>query len=483
MHQYSPNQAHSAPARGWDIGSSEGSHSGAALQYQGSALVGESGPWSHLQTFARSAPGHDDQSSQDSQIEAIPQWPSNLQGYEMLHSSTTESRHQHQASAKHWRMQQNPYSAEGNRTQHSRLRNPSRSARSLRLANLGSFQHGTPHADEQQMGGSSASSSFSQPATSGLHMESNHVQFPDDSRSTYLLQHATFKDLEGSNTGLCRGPEIDYSPNRGLIEESGHNSLSASRDIVTPQEVSWRQDGHVLFGHSLSASADTTYGSYDLGFAANDPGWPSDLMPDPALGFAMSQTDDDTNTLDHPGAIKIERSSGHYKSDLTSTFPPSADCFPDYISTTQIPRQRRATASTSQPTFHSSSPPTLTSRKDPNKSISRRPRADSLSVIREYGHSQRGSPNLSRSGSVKGKRKGPLPTATALAAAQKRKDGSVCIRCRTMKMTVGRSGRISWELSDRIVVQRGPSLRRVSTDYKDQTVGPVLYPCEFRRYN
>ena len=480
-HQCSSIQAHSAPARGWDIGRFERSDSSAVLQCQGSSPVRESQPWSHLQTFALSAPGHDDRSSRDFQIEAISQWPSSLQDNEVRYPSTTESRRQRQASAKHKKTQDSPYSAEGNITHNSRLRNQAKSARSLHLADFGAFESRIPNAGEQEIAGSSTSSSFSQPVTSGLHTESNPAQ-SFGFRSAYQLQHPTFNELEGSTTGPCQDLEIDFSLHRGLVNESGHSSLPASQDILTPQELSWRQHDHFHLGHQLSASADTAYDFYDLGPTANDQIWPSDLMHDPAFGFPSRQTYVDTNALDHPGAIKIKRSSGHYKSDLTSSFPPSADCFPDYMPTNQNPRRNRAVASTSQPAFLSSSPPNFPSRKDSNKFTSvRASRSASLSIIREYGHSQHGSPTLPRNNSAKGKRKGPLPTATALAAAQKRKDGSVCIRCRTMKMTVCRSGRMleSWLIN---VVQRGPSLRGVSSDYEGQIFGPVLYPCEFYRY-
>lgn len=441
-HQCSSIQAHSAPARGWDIGRFERSDSSAVLQCQGSSPVRESQPWSHLQTFALSAPGHDDRSSRDFQIEAIPQWPSSLQDNDVRYPSTTESRRQRQASAKHNKTQDSPYYAEGNITHHSRLRNQAKSARSLHLADFGAFERRIPNAGEQEIAGSSTSSSFSQPVTSGLHTESNPAQ-SFDFRSAYPLHHPIFNELEGSTTGPCQDLEIDFSLHRGLVNESGHSSLPASQDILTPQQLSWRQHDHFHLGHQLSASADTAYEFYDLGPTANDQIWPSDLMHDSAFGFASRQTYVDTNALDHPGAIKIKRSSGHYKSDLTSSFPPSADCFPDYMPTTQDPRQNRAVASTSQPAFLPSSPPNFPSRKDSNKFTSvRASRSASLSIIREYGHSQHGSPILPRNNSAKGKRKGPLPTATALAAAQKRKDGSVCIRCRTMKMTVGRSGRM-----------------------------------------
>ena len=443
--QCSSTKVHSAPAlaRGWDIGRFERFDSCAVLQYEDSSPVRESEPWSHLQTFALSAPGHDDQSSQDFQIEAISQWPSSLQDNEMLRPSTTESCHQRQVSAKHKRMQEDPHSAEGNFTQYSRLRNQTRNARGPHSANFGTFEHRTSHAGEQQMVGSSSSSSFSQPATSGLHMESSPAQL-FESQAAYPSHYPTFSELKGNDIGPRQDLETDFSLNRGLIDEAGHSSLPGNQDVLTPQELSWRQHDHLLFRRQHSTSADTAYSSYDLGLTASDHAWPSDFIHDPAFEFATCQTYNDSNTLDHPGAIKIAGSGGHYKSGLTSSFPPSADCFPDYMPTMQKSKPYRAIASTSQPSVLPSSPPNRPSRKNSGKPTSARgSRSGSLSIIREHGHAPQGSPNLSQSGPVKGKRKGPLPPATALAAAQKRKDGNVCIRCRTRKMTVGRYGWMS----------------------------------------
>lgn len=416
-------QAHSAPGRLRDNWRFERCNSGAVLQYAGSSLERESEPWSHLQTFALSAPEHNDQCSRDFQIEAISQWPSSLQDNEMLQPSTTESRHQHQPFAKHNRMQEIPYPAEGCRSQHSRLRNQARSAQDLQFANVGMLEHRVSHAGEQRMARSSTSSSFSQPTTSGLHIENQCFDF----RSAYPLRNTTFDELTGRNIGLRQDLEVNGSLDSGLVDESGRSSLPASHSVMTPQELSWQQHDHHLFGHQLSTSVDTTYGSYDLGLTANDHAWPSDFRQDQAFGLGSCQTYDHSNTLDHPGAIRIEGSDGHCKSSPSSSLPPSADSFPDYMPPMQRLKPHRAIASTSQPTA-----------KDSSKATSARgsrSRSGSLSIIREYGHSQQGSPIISHNGSAKGKRKGPLPTATALAAAQKRKDGNVCIRCRTMKMT------------------------------------------------
>ena len=327
-------------------------------------------------------------------------------------------------------MQTNSYYDEGGSTQRANRHRHDSSARGLRLPNS-SFQHTNLHTGGQQMAGSSTSSSFSQTATSGLYLESNSTQ-PFDPRPVYPLHPLNLDGMKRSHTRLNQNLELNSSRDRGSIDESGHNSLLASLDVSTPQEHSWQQSDHFPIEHQLSTSAETDYGLYGLDFTTHDPTWSPEFVQDPALGYANS------NTLDHPGAIKIGGSSRHYKPDLPSSFPPTADCFPDYVP----PMQNRAATPTSEPTHFPSSPPNLLLRRNSIRSTSTRgSRSGSLSIIREYGHSQHGSPNLSRNSSGKGKRKGPLPTATAVAAAQKRKDGSVCIRCRTMKMTVGRCGR------------------------------------------
>ena len=365
----------------------------------------------------------------------------------MLHPRSINFHHQRQVPAKHKRMQANSYYVEGDSTQHANRRHHDSSARGLHLP-TSSFQHTNLHTGGQRMAGSSTSSSFSQTATSGLYLESNSTQ-PFDPRSVYPLHPLNLGGMKRSHTRLSRNPELDSSLDRGPIDESGHNSLLASLDVLTPQEHSWQQNDHFPIEHQLSTSAETDYGLYGLDFTTHDPTWSPEFVQDPALGFA------DSNTLDHPGAIKIGGSSRHYKPDLPSSFPPTADCFPDYMP----PVQNRAATPASEPTIFPSSPPNLLLRRNSTRSTSTRAsRSGSLSIIREYGHSQHGSPNLSRNSSGKGKRKGPLPTATAVAAAQKRKDGSVCIRCRTMKMTVGRCGRTLAVPANPILVQRGPSV-------------------------
>lgn len=322
-------------------------------------------------------------------------------------------------------MQKYPYSNNQFGARQSRLHGQAWSARSLPLTNLDTFGHCNTHAGDQRMVDSSTSSSFSQNAMNGLHLENQNLDF----RSAYPPHDSTCDEGKGSNTGPHQNAEVYFSSR--LFDTPGRDSLSVTRNALSLQELSWGQHDD-LFGHQRSTSINTAHDSYDLDFTTNDHAWHSDFMQHPALGFTPNQDYDDSNNLDQPGAIRIEGSSGHYKPNLASSFPPSADCFPDYLPMSQKRRPHRAIASTSQPSLKSSNKPTS----------ARGSRSGSLSIIREYGHSQQGGPVLSRDGSAKGRRKGPLPTATALAAAQKRKDGNVCIRCRTMKMTVGRCGKL-----------------------------------------
>ena len=328
-------------------------------------------------------------------------------------------------------MQPNPYYVEGNLTQHSKRHNYDRTARGLHHP-TSSFQDTTLPTIGQQMTDSSTSSRFAQATTSGMRLENNSTQFSDP-QPAYALHHPNHIGMKKSHTGLSQSLELNSSFDRGLIGEPGHSSFAASQDVISPHEHLWQLNDHFHIEHQSSTSADTDYGFSGYEFTTHDPAWSRDIVQDPPLGFA------DSSTTDHPGAIKIGGSSRHYKPDLPSSFPPSAYCYPDHMPMLQ----NRAASSTSEPIFHPSSPPNLPSRRNSMKSPSARAsRSGSLSIIQEYGHPQHRGPNMSRNSSGKGKRKGPLPTATALAAAQKRKDGSVCIRCRTMKMTVGRCGRM-----------------------------------------
>ena len=428
-HPRSPTSTHSIPARRWHIEGFEETGPSALPYYEGSSSLGESEPWSPLRAFAFSAPEHNDQSSHDFQIDAISKWPSSLQGNNMLNPSMKTARNQRQAPIKHQRMREDQYSAEENTTQRPRVHHPAWHARSHNIQDPSTLEHRGPYAGGQRMMSGSTSSNFSQPATKDLLMENNPAQF-FDTRSAYSIHDSTFNQLKRSNTKLRQDPDTEFATDQGLIDESGHGSVSASQNLLTPQDLSWQQYDHGLFENRLSPSTDTEYGSYGFPFPTNDRTWSPEFAQDPSLELAP---------LDHPGAIKIGGSSGHYNPQLPSSFPPSADCFPEYASLTQVSDRYESAISTSEPNLHQSSSPKLPFQKKNNKTTSNRaPRSGSLSIIREYGHSQHGSPNLSRSGSNKGKRKGPLPTATALAAAQKRKDGNVCIRCRTMKMTVKR---------------------------------------------
>lgn len=135
---------------------------------------------------------------------------------------------------------------------------------------------------------------------------------------------------------------------------------------------------------------------------------------------------------DYPGAILIPGCSKRYDSTLTSSFPPTAGHFPAHVPNVRKAGHEQATFSDSQPT---SDFPKLTSipmrRKNSRQKYIGRSRSTSLKVIPEQHNSSGNSPT----GSLRGRRRGHLDPATALAAGLKRSDGTVCIRCKVMKQT------------------------------------------------
>lgn len=141
---------------------------------------------------------------------------------------------------------------------------------------------------------------------------------------------------------------------------------------------------------------------------------------------ADDKLNDQRSQLDHPRAIRIQGSSGRYQPDLTSTFPPTADRFPDYREVSHKQRQNHATIASQSVNISRSASKVQLGRKNSSRTPSARSSTSgSMVIIRENVHK---SPSISRTISMKGKRNGPLSPATAQAAAQKRKEKNVCIR-------------------------------------------------------
>ena len=174
-------------------------------------------------------------------------------------------------------------------------------------------------------------------------------------------------------------------------------------------------------------------------------------------GFEARPQSRDSQTAQEHRASQTQGSSSFpqhlpHTPNLPSSFPSSTDCLPNYISAMQVPRWHGAAASTSEPSSLPSSPPILPFQKRPKRPTpTRASRSGSLSIIREYGDTQH-SRTLSPNGLGNRYRRRSLSIATIVDAAQKRKDGSVCIRCRTMKLTVGIYGKTFREQADDVVV-------------------------------
>jgi len=158
------------------------------------------------------------------------------------------------------------------------------------------------------------------------------------------------------------------------------------------------------------------------------------LMPEYAVGDNMQ--DFDNAFPSHMG------SSDHYQNGLSSSYPPTAHCYPSSLPTPASPepppssskrRSRRVTMSSDSSNsdrFKSAQASTRKRRTSVTSNTAIRP--SSLSVIPESGLRGLGtSPS-----SPRGRRLGPLSDPVATAAAQKRSNRDVCIRCRKDKAVV-----------------------------------------------
>jgi len=224
----------------------------------------------------------------------------------------------------------------------------------------------------------------------------------------------------------------DESIDRGLTGESRQRLQPEDPEFLTAMEPSWQQE------QTLNAGISGIFGSANAGCEPSGQDlWMKneDLRPnrryrnvyEPGIHEAITEC-----VPDYPGAIMIPGSSKHYDADQTSSFPPTAGHYPDYVVTVRAPEHHQSTPSSSPPPMNFPKYRSLPMRRKTSKTKpSGRSRSGSLKTIQEHDHSLGRSPT----GSLRGRRKGQLNAATALAAGQKRSDGTVCIRCKMMKQT------------------------------------------------
>ena len=132
-------------------------------------------------------------------------------------------------------------------------------------------------------------------------------------------------------------------------------------------------------------------------------------------------------TQDYPPTGWISNPSQHYQPDQASSYPPTAGYWPYSMPVLQARQDLHSTSPASNTT-------SIPMRRKPSKDKpTRKHKFASLKSISKDDRCKRG---LSPTGAVRGRRKGQLDPETALAAKTKRSEGTVCIRCKVMKMAV-----------------------------------------------
>ena len=147
-----------------------------------------------------------------------------------------------------------------------------------------------------------------------------------------------------------------------------------------------------------------------------------------------------SNDLDALVGAEDPSYSGRFQDGVAASFPTTAHSFPPNLGErTSLPESAPLLRSVSTSktrlrgnTIPSNFPQTPSIRlPDRGTPRTRKSRTNSVSAL-----SEKGSKTLSPIGVQKGRRNKPLSLASALAAAQKRKDKTTCIRCRYHKVIV-----------------------------------------------
>ena len=224
---------------------------------------------------------------------------------------------------------------------------------------------------------------------------------------------------------------VAYSRNDGPRQEL----RSEDPELVSAAESSWQQQ-QTLPGpiYGLAASQHQGLGQAtwaDAKYQTLQTLRTSDIVTNGEGSCLPTKID---VSQGNTGAITIPRASEHYQVNLSSSCPPTTDHVSAHMRDVLRPQKHRSTISTSQPTSFLLNSASLPMRRKPSRNKStRNTKSGFLKAITNNDHGTQGSspPIL-----VRGRRNGRLSPATAIAASQKRSDGTVCIRCKMMKMTV-----------------------------------------------
>lgn len=254
-------------------------------------------------------------------------------------------------------------------------------------------------------------------------IESLPIPRGDEGRELRMegTDHGTDYTAEWPNEGIGWGLTGEFWQNR-----------SEDLDFLTGGAPFWENSQSSNFGAGgMTSSANTRYE-----LPGQDSGPNSQTSPPNDFYGADNEPSHDataTSSVNYPGAIEVPRSSKQYDPSLTSSFPPTAGHYPDFVPTFSIATSNKTTLPNPLPTMMFPKHRSLPMRRKTSKTkATGRSRSGSLRTIQEHEQIFGTSPT----GSLRGRRKGRLDPATAFAASQKRFKGTVCIRCKMMKQKV-----------------------------------------------
>lgn len=433
-------EAHSSSTRVWAMGG-RGVNSESSSQYAGSSLVGDGEPWNRLQMFASgasSAPGPGYRDSRIHQNGSLSPFPSNSSEPGFSFGSSRGSHRHHQPSPLQRRLWYDLQLAQAKRINSCSgdLNHTTRRYLGKPLPN----GFGLDYTDGEKDDWDEAEESLGLPNTSFP------SSLPDDyavigglTSSTTEPRPILRRRMDGYPGMEHVGEGADYPSHcfdhgigRDLMGESQQKLQSEDLNYLTANEPPWQQQ------QDLNSAARGIFDSAIAGCESsgqrlemrNQHSIPNSLYEAAYQDDAREATSE--RLPDCPGAIMIPGSSKRYDADLTSSFPPTAGHFPDYMPLIRRPEYHQSNLSSSQPVMDFSKHASFSMRRKTSKTKpSTRSRSGSLRAIQEQDNSLGTSPT----GSLRGRRKGHLDRATALAAGQKRSDGTVCIRCKMMKQT------------------------------------------------
>ena len=388
-------------------------------------------PWVHLKTFAKSVPDNEHH-SRNYQIRTMPPRTSYLVGAESLEVSTRGSHHRirRQTILGKDTEDGSPYTIPSTQDPPSQIdhgRSPNGNSGFLSYLDRNQTHAYDPQDDVESLNSTGSS----------------NKQFPDFEHDQSLSDPS--RRLEKSLRRRGRSSEQGSGMAMEDDTQQAHCGQNTDAKFLSPYGFTAQPSQHPFssMGGQFPESVDTVYGGTGRYWATQGPyiGTYTHRLPSYNHPNQLGFDDKDYND-EHTAPIPIPASSGHYDANRSSSYPITNGFNPYYPQ--EIPtslgeppldpdKQTREYSSTT-PTQMETTTSLPMRRKASGSQSTRRSRAGSLSIIREDGCKVLAL-GSSPTGSMKGRRKGRLSPKTAVKAARKRKDGTMCVRCKMLKTT------------------------------------------------